>query len=254
MDLIAPEFRLRQFTRDQHRAAVRIYLLSVAQRLFTGENKDLLQHLDDVIVGMIVVIQKDHAIERTLDFLPGYLSARLRDGLGHSRFGWRAAAVRASILSMPFYPQLPVLRDAASRSGEKRSGEKAASQTRPRQERHCILRVPSVVADGRCARRTNATGPRGTPPFRKAEVWTTRAKSLQAVRHCKLARLLKPGCPPIRGSKNSGRTARPQFIQCLNDSAYRPARIVPMEQKNVNGRNIERYYGGFCVGDCSHLP
>ena len=76
MNLIAREFRVRQFTNNQNRAAAPVHLLGVMVGLIQGEDEDPLEHLDYVVVGVIVVVQEHDPVERN-QLIPFY----------HFRFG-----------------------------------------------------------------------------------------------------------------------------------------------------------------------
>lgn len=64
MDLIAGVFGLAEFAGDEDGAAGAVYFFGVPVGLVEGENEDLLQHFDDVIVGVIVVIEEDDPVQR----------------------------------------------------------------------------------------------------------------------------------------------------------------------------------------------
>ena len=64
MNLIAREFRVRQFTYDQDRTAAAIHLFGVMVGLIQGEDENPLEHLDYVVVGVIVVVQQHDPVER----------------------------------------------------------------------------------------------------------------------------------------------------------------------------------------------
>src|ERR1039457_4415944 len=57
--LVAGEFGLAQLAGDEHGASGAIHFLGVAVGLVEGEDEDFLEHFDDVIIGMIVVIEED---------------------------------------------------------------------------------------------------------------------------------------------------------------------------------------------------
>src|SRR5579863_2548751 len=80
VDLIPGKFGLRKFTGDENRAAHGIHLLCVMQSLLGGEDEDLLQHFDHVVVGVIVVVDQDYVVERGLDGLLGGIGSWSRDG------------------------------------------------------------------------------------------------------------------------------------------------------------------------------
>ena len=64
MNLIAREFGVRQFTNDQNRAAAAVHLFGVPIGLIQGEDENPLEHLDYVVVGVIVVVQQHDPVER----------------------------------------------------------------------------------------------------------------------------------------------------------------------------------------------
>ena len=64
MNLIARVFRLRQLAGDQNRAAAPVHFLGVPVGLIQGEDENPLEHLDYVVVGMIVVVQEHDPVER----------------------------------------------------------------------------------------------------------------------------------------------------------------------------------------------
>jgi hypothetical protein len=64
VDLVSGVFGLAQFAGDEHGTAGAIDLFGVAVGLVESEDEDLLQHFDHVIVRVIIVIQKNDAVER----------------------------------------------------------------------------------------------------------------------------------------------------------------------------------------------
>ena len=76
MNLIAREFRLRQFAGDQNCAAAPVHLFGMPVGLIQGEDENPLEHLDYVVVGVIVVVQEHDPVERN-QLIPFY----------HFRFG-----------------------------------------------------------------------------------------------------------------------------------------------------------------------
>src|ERR1051326_7733069 len=65
MNLVAREFRLRQLTSDQHGAPAGINFLRMPIGLIERKDKNLLQHFDHVVIGVVVVIEQYDAIERS---------------------------------------------------------------------------------------------------------------------------------------------------------------------------------------------
>ena len=63
MDLIAGELGFPQFASDQHGAPAPVHFFSVPVSLLQSENKDLLEHFNDVVVGVVIVVQKNHPIK-----------------------------------------------------------------------------------------------------------------------------------------------------------------------------------------------
>src|ERR1035438_9840392 len=68
--LITGELSLGQLAGDQYGPAHRVNFLRVTEGLFRGKNEDLLQHFNHVIVGVIVVVEQHHPIERVLRAFP----------------------------------------------------------------------------------------------------------------------------------------------------------------------------------------
>ena len=64
MDLVAREFGVRPLTGDHDGAAFDVYLDSVLIGGFERQKEQRAKHLDDVIVGVIVVVKQDDVIER----------------------------------------------------------------------------------------------------------------------------------------------------------------------------------------------
>src|SRR5271157_58534 len=64
VNLVAREFRVRQFADDQNRAAATVHFFGVPVGLIQGEDEDPLEHLDHVVVGVIVVVQEHDPVER----------------------------------------------------------------------------------------------------------------------------------------------------------------------------------------------
>src|ERR1039458_2744220 len=64
VDLVAGEFGLAKLAGDERGASGAVLLLGVAVGLVEGEDEDFLQHFDDVIIGVIVVIEEDDAVQR----------------------------------------------------------------------------------------------------------------------------------------------------------------------------------------------
>ena len=63
MDLVARVFGLRALTRNDNRAPRRIHLHSVLVGGFKRQKEQRAQHLDHVIVGVLVVIEQDDVVE-----------------------------------------------------------------------------------------------------------------------------------------------------------------------------------------------
>ena len=76
MDLVAREFGLRKFAGDQHRPAAPVHLFGVPVRLVQAENEDPLEHLNHIVVGVIVVVQQHDADREALSGLFERLPSR----------------------------------------------------------------------------------------------------------------------------------------------------------------------------------
>src|SRR5262245_50162186 len=63
MDLIAAELRLAELAGNEDGAARPVNLLCMTVCLFGGKDKDLLQHLYDVVVGMVIVVEKHYTVQ-----------------------------------------------------------------------------------------------------------------------------------------------------------------------------------------------
>ena len=83
MDLVAREFGMRTLASDHDGAAFGVDLDGVLIGGFDGQEKQGAQHFDDVVIGVIVVVQQDDVVER-LEAL-GVLST----GFWNSRGGWQ---------------------------------------------------------------------------------------------------------------------------------------------------------------------
>lgn len=84
VDLVAREFRLSQFTGNKNRAPAPVHLFGVPVGLLQGENKDFLEHFDNVVVSVIVIVQQNYPIKG--DQLFPFQDFRFRSdrGLRHS--------------------------------------------------------------------------------------------------------------------------------------------------------------------------
>jgi hypothetical protein len=63
MDLIPGILGFRQFAGDEPGAAGGIHFLRVLESLLGGKDEDLLEHLDDVVVSVIVIVEEHDLIE-----------------------------------------------------------------------------------------------------------------------------------------------------------------------------------------------
>ena len=63
MDLIPAKFRLRQLARENHGPARGVYLDRVIPCVRLGANKQFLEHLDHVFVGVLIVVQQNEVVE-----------------------------------------------------------------------------------------------------------------------------------------------------------------------------------------------
>ena len=106
MDLIAGVFGLFQFACDDRSAARSVYFLRVVQRLIVRQNEDLAQHLDNVVVGMVVVIQQHHTVEGAFPIFSGtagrglrcrHARARLRLGDCHPDISLKPGVKRSGV-------------------------------------------------------------------------------------------------------------------------------------------------------------
>ena len=68
MDLIARVLGLRAFTSDDNRAPSGIHLHRVLISSFERQEKQRAQHLYHVVVGVLVVVEQDHVVERRKPF------------------------------------------------------------------------------------------------------------------------------------------------------------------------------------------
>ena len=84
MDLVPGELRLRQLARNQHRPPTPVHLLGMPVRLVEREDQDLLQHLDHVVVGVVVVVQQHYPVERNQALLLDDFSFGRNRGLRHA--------------------------------------------------------------------------------------------------------------------------------------------------------------------------
>src|ERR1035437_548943 len=64
VDLVASEFGLAQFAGNEHGASGAVHLFGVPVGLVEREDEDFLQHFDHVVIRVIVVVQKNDAIQR----------------------------------------------------------------------------------------------------------------------------------------------------------------------------------------------
>src|SRR5579864_7382191 len=95
MDLIARVFGLRTLTCDDNRAPRSIYLHSVLIGGFERQEEQRTQHLDDVIVGVLVVIEEDNIVERREAFAfesSGFRSSRGDCQLSNGRMNKKGGA------------------------------------------------------------------------------------------------------------------------------------------------------------------
>lgn len=78
------EFGGLQLRRQHDRALGRIHFDGVLKCLVPGHEKKLLQHLDDVVVGMLVVVQQDYVVKLgVLVVLAGFGIRERQDGTCH---------------------------------------------------------------------------------------------------------------------------------------------------------------------------
>ena len=74
--LVARKFGVRLFTSDQHRTPACIDLLRMPVGFLEREDENLLQHLDHIIVSVIVIIQQHNTVKRCM--LPSLDNRRSR--------------------------------------------------------------------------------------------------------------------------------------------------------------------------------
>ena len=68
VNLVAREFSRRALAGDDDGTAGGIHLDRVLQSGFRGQEKEFLQHLDDIVIGVLVVVKQDD-MEKTPMFL-----------------------------------------------------------------------------------------------------------------------------------------------------------------------------------------
>jgi hypothetical protein len=86
MDLDLSELGLLQFTSDDDGATGGVYFHGLLERGFRGEHEELAEHLDYVVVGMLVVVQKNDVIQRSKFFALSGL--QLRNNRGRYQLRW----------------------------------------------------------------------------------------------------------------------------------------------------------------------
>ena len=95
MNLVARVFGLRALTRDDHRAPRGINLHSVLIGGFERQEEQRAKHLDDVIVGVLVVIEQDNVVEGREAFAfesSGFRSSRGDCQPSNGRMNWNGGA------------------------------------------------------------------------------------------------------------------------------------------------------------------
>ena len=70
VDLIAPKLSLIAFAGHDDGAPCRVHLDGVVKRDLGRKTENLAQHLDDVVVGVVVVIQKNNVKQGSIDCAP----------------------------------------------------------------------------------------------------------------------------------------------------------------------------------------
>jgi len=76
VNLVARKFCFRQFAGDQRGPAERIHFLRMPQSLFERKNENLLQHLDHIVIRVVIVVEKNHLIKRILVLFPSGVARR----------------------------------------------------------------------------------------------------------------------------------------------------------------------------------
>ena len=95
MDLVARVFSLRALTRDHNRAPRGIHLHSMLIRGFDRQEEQRAQHLHDVIVGVLVVIEQDDVVKGREAFAfesSGFRSSRGDCQLSNGRMNKKGGA------------------------------------------------------------------------------------------------------------------------------------------------------------------
>ena len=69
VDLIPRKFGLRQFAGDHNRSARPVNFDGVLKSPFLRVKEQLLQHLDDIVVGVLIIVEQDHMKQRPMLFL-----------------------------------------------------------------------------------------------------------------------------------------------------------------------------------------
>ena len=94
MDSVAFLLRFLQASRVQDRCALRVHLDGVPECARGREPENLLQHLDDVVVGVIVVVQQNDVLQG-LELVPRFIFdfRQNRGGAGTHAEEFTAAAV-----------------------------------------------------------------------------------------------------------------------------------------------------------------
>jgi hypothetical protein len=82
LNLVPGKFRLRELAGNDNCSAGRVYLNGVLKGEMLWKNKQFPQHLDDVIVGMFVVIEQNDMIQGRMNLLFRGSSLGLYDGRG----------------------------------------------------------------------------------------------------------------------------------------------------------------------------
>jgi hypothetical protein len=74
MNLVAGEFSFWALTGDYDSAAGAIDFDGVLQCHFEREKEEFLEHFDDVIVGVFVIVKEDDMVKPAMLFLLGFLN------------------------------------------------------------------------------------------------------------------------------------------------------------------------------------
>src|ERR1039457_643962 len=83
VDLIARELGLRALARDDHRAPAAVHLFGMPEGFLQREDEEHLQHLDNVVVAVIVIVEQDDVVQGKERFPFGDSGLRSNRGFRH---------------------------------------------------------------------------------------------------------------------------------------------------------------------------